>query len=469
MNSNFGKTFGRSGKDKTSAKRHGRDDAPDNALAHPGLAARVAAAAILCDIVQGGHTLDEKFAPDAAPSRLVGLDERDRGLARSIVTVALRRLGTIRLALSQLIEKGLPRNCGMLEWILIAGGAQILFLDIPDHAAVDLAVRATRLETKSAPFANLVNGVLRNLVRRREEFLDQSDPLEDDIPHWLAARWRRIYGEDRAHQIAAALRDEPTLDLTVKADAPDWAEKLGARLLPSGSLRLESHAPIPELPGYADGIWWVQDAAAALPARILGVTPGQRVLDLCAAPGGKTAQLAVAGAQVTALDRSAERLKALSANLNRLKLEAAISVGDAASFRAEPFDAILVDAPCSATGTARRCPDVLWTKKPGDIAALGAVQTKILDRAFSLLKPGGVLVYCVCSLEPEEGEAQIAALLRRNPDAAREPIDPTAFGLPPEAANCDGDLRLLPFFLPDDDPRQRGLDGFFIARLKRLH
>ncbi|WP_374546045.1 RsmB/NOP family class I SAM-dependent RNA methyltransferase [Rhodoblastus sp.] len=468
MNSNFGKGFGRSGKGKATARRQSPELARNDALAHPGLATRVAAAAILSDIVQGGHTLDEKFSAEAAPSRLVGLDERDRGLARSIVTVALRRLGTIRLALSQLVEKGLPRTCGALEWDLIAGAAQVLFLDIPDHAAVDLAVRAARLDARSAPFANLVNGVLRNLIRRRDEFLAQSDPLEDDIPHWLSARWRRIYGEERAQRIAAAFGDEPTLDLTVKADAESWAERLGGRLLPTGSIRLDSHAPIPELPGYGEGAWWVQDAAAALPARILGVKPGQRVLDLCAAPGGKTAQLAAAGARVIALDRSAERLKSLSANLARLKLEATIAVGDAAAFKAEPFDAILVDAPCSATGTARRSPDVLWTKKPGDIAALAAIQAKILDRAFSLLKPGGVLVYCVCSLEPEEGEAQIAALLRRDPDAAREPIDPAALGLPAEAANADGDLRLLPFLFPHDDPRQRGLDGFFIARLKRL-
>jgi 16S rRNA (cytosine967-C5)-methyltransferase len=473
MNSNHGNHFGRSGKGRTTtqgprAKGPRQDQTPESMLAHPGLAARVAAAAILCDIVQGGHTLDERFLSDAAPSRLAGLDPRDRGLARSIVTVALRRLGTIRLALSQLVEKGLPRNCGMLEWNLIAAAAQILFLDTPDHAAVDLAVRATRLEPKNAGFANLVNGVLRNLIRRRDEFLGQSDPLDDDIPHWLAARWRRIYGEDAAHAIASAFGDEPTLDLTVKADAAAWAGKLGGRLLPTGSIRLESHAPIPELVGYEEGEWWVQDAAAALPARILDAKAGQRVADLCAAPGGKTAQLAAAGARVTALDRSAERLKALSANLARLKLEAAISVGDAASFKAEPFDAILVDAPCSATGTARRSPDVLWTKKPGDIASLAAIQTKILDRAFSLLKPGGVLVYCVCSLEPEEGEAQIAALLRRNPDAVRDPIDPAAYGLPVEAANAEGELRLLPYLLPDEDSRQRGLDGFFIARLGRL-
>ncbi len=467
MSNNSGKTFGRPAKDRPSAKRH-PEQTQAEALAHPGLAVRVAAAAIISDIVQGGHTLDERFAPDAAPTRLGGLDDRDRALARSMVTVALRRLGTIRLALSQLVEKGLPRNCGMLEWILIAGAAQLLFLDTPDHAAVDLAVRAARLDSKSAPFAHLVNGVLRNLIRRRDDFLAQSDPLDDDTPHWLAARWRRIYGEDRAHAIAAALRDEPTLDLTVKADAAEWAEKLGGRLLPTGSIRLASHAPIPALPGYDEGAWWVQDAAAALPARLLAVKPGQRVLDLCAAPGGKTAQLAAAGARVIALDRSAERLKTLSANLARLQLEAAISVGDAGAYKSEPFDAVLLDAPCSATGTARRSPDVLWTKKPGDLAALAAIQAKILDHAVTLLKPGAALVYCVCSLEPEEGEAQIAALLRRNPDVARDPIDPSAFGLPPEAATRDGELRLFPDFFPHDDPRQRGLDGFFIARLKRL-
>jgi 16S rRNA (cytosine967-C5)-methyltransferase len=474
MNQKFGKAFGRpgrngAGRDKTAGKPNHQDQSTSEALSHPGLAARVAAATIIIDVVQGGHTLDDRFTVDSTLSRLNGLDDRDRSLTRSITTVALRRLGTIRLALSQLVEKGLPRNCGPLEWILITAAAQILFLDVPDHAAVDLAVRATRLDPKSAPFASLVNGVLRNLIRRRDEFLDQSDPLEDDIPHWLSSRWRRIYGEDRAQAIAAAYRDEPTLDITVKSDPAFWAEKLDGRVLPTGSVRLRTHKPIRELDGFAEGGWWVQDAAAALPALLLEARPGLRVLDLCAAPGGKTAQLAMTGAQVTALDRSAERLKVLSANLERLKLEATIAVGDATAFKAEPFDAILVDAPCSATGTARRSPDVLWTKKPGDISALAAIQTRILDRAVTLLKPDGRLVYCTCSLEPEEGEAQINALLRRNPDVARERIDPIALGLPAEAVTQEGDLRLLPYFLPNDDARQRGLDGFFIACLKRVN
>jgi 16S rRNA (cytosine967-C5)-methyltransferase len=474
MTQDTGKPFGRSAKPgapkgKAAPGYRQQDQAASEALSHPGLAARVAAAAVISDIVQGGHTLDEKFAAEASPSRVNGLEERDRGLARSIATVALRRLGTIRLALSQLVERGLPRNCGALEWILISASAQILFLDTPDHAAVDLAVRATRLDAKSAPFANLVNGVLRNLIRRRDEFLGQSDPLEDDTPHWLAARWRRIYGEDRAHAIAQANRDEPTLDLTVKSDPDGWAQRLGGRVLSTGSVRLQTHAPIRELEGYDEGAWWVQDAAAALPARLLETGPGERVLDLCAAPGGKTAQLALTGAKVTALDRSAERMKVLSANFARLRLEAAIAVGDAANFKADPFDAILVDAPCSATGTARRCPDVLWTKKPGDIATLAAIQTRILDRALSLLNPGGLLVYCTCSLEPEEGEAQIAAVLRRNPDVIREIIDPLALGLSQDAATPEGDLRLLPYFLPHEDPRQRGLDGFFISRLRRVN
>ena len=472
MNQKFGKSFGRSGKPggpQQAGKNAHQPDKSQNALAdHPGLAPRVAAAAIICDVIQGGHALDERFLPDVTPSRINGLEERDRGLVRSIATVALRRLGTIRHALSQLVEKGLPRNSGPLEWILICASAQILFLEIPDHAAVDLAVRAARLDIKSAAFANLVNGVLRNLIRRRDEFLSISDPLEDDTPHWLAARWRRIYGEENALAIASANRDEPTLDLTVKGDPAIWADRLGGRVLPTGSVRLQAHTPIRDLEGYGEGAWWVQDASAALPARVLNVQPGERVLDLCAAPGGKTAQLAQAGANVTALDKSAERLKLLSANLARLKLEANVAVGDAAAYKAEPFDAILVDAPCSATGTVRRHPDVAWTKKPGDIATLAAIQTRILDRALSLLKPGGRLVYCTCSLEPEEGEAQIAALLRRNPDVARDPIDPLKLGLPESAATSEGDLRLLPFFLTNEDPRQRGLDGFFIASLKRI-
>jgi 16S rRNA (cytosine967-C5)-methyltransferase len=472
MNRSNDKGFGRATRKPGATGKAPRpqtaEQAAAEALAHPGLAARVAGAAIIGDIIQGGHTLDEKFASEAAPSRLAGLPERDRGLARSIVTAALRRLGTIRLALSQLVEKGLPKNCGPLEWILVAGAAQILFLDIPDHAAVDLAVRAARLDPKSAGFANLVNGVLRNLIRRRDEFLDLSDPLEDDTPHWLAARWRRVYGEERAQKIAASHRDEPTLDLTVKSNPELWAEKLGGRVLPTGSVRLAAHTPIPELAGYAEGEWWVQDAAAALPARVLAVKPGERVLDLCAAPGGKTAQLAGAGAKVVALDRSAERLKILAANLARLRLEATVAVGDAAQFKAEPFDAILVDAPCAATGTIRRSPDVAWIKKPSDISSLAAIQARILDHALTLLKPGGRLVYCTCSLEPEEGEGQIAALLRRNPDIAHARIDAAALGLPPQAETPDGDLRLLPDLLPDPDPRQRGLDGFYIASLRKL-
>jgi len=433
----------------------------------PGLPARIAAAHVISDIVQGGHRLDECFSPQAVPNRLAGLDERDIALVRSIATVALRRLGLIRHTLAILLEKGLPRQATRLEWLLIAGAAQILFLDAADHAAVDLAVRAARLEPKTAGFAGLVNGVLRNLVRRREEFLEAATAGEHDAPPWLQARWTKSWGAETAKGIVARQLQEPTLDITVKSDAADWAQKLDALLLPTGSLRLRGREGIATLEGYADGEWWVQDAAAALPARLLDAKSDERVLDMCAAPGGKTAQLALARAQVTALDRSAERLKLLAANLDRLDLHADIAVGDATAYSAPAFDAILVDAPCSATGTIRRHPDVAWTKKAGDIEALAALQTKMLNRAALLTKPGGRIVYCTCSLEPEEGEMQIAAFLRRNPDFRRAPIDPAGEGLPAEFVNSDGDLRTLPTHLPSDDPRLAGMDGFFAARLRR--
>lgn len=434
---------------------------------HPGLPARLAAAAIIGDIVGKLHSLEECFSPGAIPARLGGLDARDIGLARSIVTVALRRLGTIRAALGELLDKGLPRQVSHLEWTLIAAAAQVLFLDVPDHAAVDLAVRATRLEAKTAPFAGLINGVLRNLARGRDKILAESDPLDLDTPAWLAARWRRTYGEELARAIAAANRDEPTLDLTVKSDPEQWAKRLGGIVLPTGSVRLISHAPIAELDGYADGEWWVQDAAAALPARLLGVGPGVRVADFCAAPGGKAAQLAATGADVTAIDRSAERLKRLASNFQRLHLHADVIVADIAGLKAQPFDAILIDAPCSATGTIRRHPDVAWTKKLTDIAPLAAVQARMLDKAIELVKPGGAIVYCTCSLEPEEGEMQVAAMLRRNPDVIRSAIAPAEVGFVAGVINENGELRTLPSHLPAGDPRLSGLDGFFAARLIR--
>ena len=414
-----------------------------------------------------GRPLEERFSGENIHARLGALDLRDRALTRSIATVSLRRLGTIRKALGRFLDKGLPKKSGGLEWTLVVAAAQILFLDAPDHAAVDLAVRAARAEPAAAPYAGLVNGVLRNIVRERQEILGSSDALDDDTPAWLAARWRANYGETTARAIALANRDEPTLDLSVKSDPEGWAARLGGIVLPTGSVRLESHVPVPELPGYGEGEWWVQDAAAALPARLLRASPGMRVVDLCAAPGGKSAELAVTGASLTAVDRSAERLKRLALNFERLRLNAEIAVADALSFEASPFDAVLLDALCTATGTIRRHPDVAWTKRLGDLAPLAALQAQLLDKAVSLTKPGGLIVYCTCSLEPEESRSHIGALLRRNPDVRRAPIEAGEIGGLAECVSPAGDLRTLPCHLRGPTPRLSGLDGFFAARLKR--
>jgi 16S rRNA (cytosine967-C5)-methyltransferase len=434
----------------------------------PGLAVRVAAAAILRDVIVGGHGLDELFGSRAVPSRLAGLEGRDRALTRSIATVALRRLGTIRQALGALLAEGLPRSAAQVEWSLIVAAAQILFLDVPDHAAVDLAVRITRLDPKGGAYASLVNGVLRNLIRQRDSLVARVDAEDQDTPAWLAARWRKNFGEATARAIMATHRLEPTLDITVKADPDHWAAELGAIVLPTGSLRLSGgHTPIPELPGYGDGAWFVQDAAAALPAKLIPAAAGLKIGDLCSAPGGKAAQLALRGAHVTAIDRSAERLKLLAANFERLRLEAEIVVGDVMTLKGYAFDAVLVDAPCSSTGTIRRHPDVAWTKKQSDIATLSALQARMLDKAFELVRPGGTIIYCTCSIEPEEGELQIPALLRRNPDVMRQPISAEEVGGFPEFISESGDLRTLPSYLAGPDPRLAGVDGFFAARLIR--
>jgi 16S rRNA (cytosine967-C5)-methyltransferase len=417
-------------------------------------------------VATGNHTLEERLGNETATGRLAELDPRDRSLVRSIATVSLRRLGTIRAALARFLDKGLPRKAVGLEWTLTVAVAQILFLDVPDHAAVDLAIHAARRDPRCAPFAALSNAVLRNIVRSKDELIDPEDPFID-TPAWLAARWRKTYGGDVALGIVKAHRQEPTLDLTVKSDPQGWAQRLGGIVLPNGSVRLASRTAISELEGYEAGEWWVQDAAASLPARLLRAQPGERIIDLCAAPGGKAAQLAQLGAEVVALDRSAERMKRLASNMARLGYDVEVSIGDVLNFDGGPYDAILLDAPCSSTGTIRRHPDVAWTKRASDVATLASMQSKMLDRALSLLKRGGRMVYCTCSLEPEEGEAQITSLLRRNPDVARMPIEAAEIGGLAECLTPNGDLRTLPTHLWTDDPRLSGLDGFFAARLER--
>jgi 16S rRNA (cytosine967-C5)-methyltransferase len=429
----------------------------------PGLAARRLAAALIDEVLRAGTALDETYERLAAAA---GLEPADAGLARAIAAVSFRRLGTIRRVIDARLERGSPRKSGPFEPIMVAAAAQLLFLDVPDHAAVDLAIRQLHEDARSSRYASLGNAVLRRLARERETILADLDPLAD-TPDWLRESWTATYGPDVAMAIAAAHAEEPPLDLTVKSDPTGWADRLDGIVLPAGSVRLRGREAVTALPGFAEGEWWVQDAAAALPARLLNVRPGERVADLCAAPGGKTAQLAQAGAEVVAVDRSGPRLRRLKANLERLGLTAEVVTADVATFEAEPFDAVLLDAPCSATGTIRRHPDVAWTKQPEDVAKLAALQARLLDQAARLTKPGGRLVYCTCSLEREEGEAQIEGFLARNAGFVRDPIRPDEIGGESGALTPLGELRTLPHQLAGETPRLSGWAGFYACRLIR--
>ncbi len=438
-----------------------------NTDAVPGFAVRSIAADIVDAVLRCRRALDEELGDAAAHPGLAGLPERDRALTRALVATVLRRLGTLRHLLGLFLDRGVPKEAPRVETALLIGAAQILFLDVPDHAAVDLAVRLVQADRPALHYAGLVNAVLRRLAREGVERLRSLDPAMLDTPEWLMARWIRTYGAETAHAIAAANGHEPALDLTVKSDPQSWAERLRGRVLPTGSVRLISHGAVTALPGFAEGAWWVQDAAAALPARLLGEVSGRRIADLCAAPGGKTAQLAAAGARVTAVDRAPARLERLRKNLARLSLQAELVCADVGEWTAEPFDAVLLDAPCSSTGAIRRHPDVPWLKRASDIAALAALQRRLIARAVALLRPGGIRVYCTCALEPEEGEDVVADLGAREPDIRRVPIAPSeVFGCA-EFISKDGDLRTLPCHLPDPDSWLAGLDGFYAARLQK--
>lgn len=393
------------------------------------------------------------------------LPPRDAALARAIATVTFRHFGVIRRALVERLKKNTTDE--RLLALLATGAAQILYLDVPDHAAVDISVRLVRDDRSLQHAAGMINAVLRRLARERGIVLPETDPLSVNTPEWLAARWSVAYGPARARAIAEAHTRAPAVDITVKADAEAWAQRLGGTILPTGSVRLFGRTPVRELPGYDEGAWWVQDAAAALPARMLAPQPGERIVDLCAAPGGKTAQLASAGAEVLAVDRSAKRLRRLAENMRRLNLPVQVRAADALALNEEPFDAVLLDAPCSATGTIRRHPDVAWIKRQEDIVKLADLQRRLFDKAATLVRPGGRLVYCTCSLEPEEGEGQVDDFLARQPLFRRDFIDAGQVGGLSDLINERGDIRTLPCHLDDLETGRTGLDGFYIARLSR--
>lgn len=428
-----------------------------------GLGAREAAVRLLSAVLNARRSLDEAIAAELKQSALA---PRDRAFARAIVATVLRRLGELEAVLNSYLEKPLPARQGDLWPILLAGAAQLLFLATPPHAAVGLAVEQARKDRHARRYDRLVNALLRRLSREGASALQGRDAVALNIPAWLLERWTKAYGAAEARRIAEASLSEAALDISVKAEPEVWAQRLGGFVLPTGSVRLKAGGRIEELPGFADGAWWVQDAAAALPARLLGPVAGLSVADLCAAPGGKAAELAAAGAHVTAVDLAGGRLVRLRENLERLQLTADLVEADAATWAPQrTFDAVLLDAPCTATGTIRRHPDILRLKRAGDVAALAAIQSRLLDNAVRLLKPGGTLVYCTCSLEPEEGPEQIAALMARDSRLVRVPIEANECGIAPEWITPEGELRTLPVHLPHERKELSGMDGFYAARL----
>jgi 16S rRNA (cytosine967-C5)-methyltransferase len=436
--------------------------------AQVGLPARRAAVELLSAVVDKKQPLDDILSRSLATGWMFDLPQRDRALARAIVATSLRRRGQIDRVLNTFLERGLPEKAGKLYPVLLSGAAQLLFLKTPPHAAIDLAVRLAQWDSRARRYDKLVNAVLRRVAKEGDAIAASLDAPRVNTPDWLWERWVARYGEDRARAIAAANLVEPPLDLTVKSDPHLWAKRLSGRVLPNGSVRLLPKGRIEALPGYENGAWWVQDVAASLPAHLIGDVANKRVLDLCAAPGGKTAQLALAGASVVAVDISRTRLKTLKANLARLELDAEMITADATSWSAdERFDAVLLDAPCSSTGTIRRHPDIPYLKLPADIEDLAALQARLLDSAAALLKPGGTLVYSTCSLELEEGEAQIAALLARNPEIRVDPILPEEIFGQSQWLQSPGFLRTFPYQLDLGAPEWSGMDGFFAARLKR--
>ncbi len=429
----------------------GPDDAAD-----VGVEARIAAGVLLNAALERRNGLDEAMVTP----ELKALAGPDRAFARAVAMAALRRLGEIDAILNRRLQKSPPE---VVRTLLRVSLAQTLVLGTPAFAAVSTAVKLAERDAKTRPYKALINAVLRGIEREGAGLTT----AESNLPDWIAARWKQAYGQAGLAAIALAAREEPPTDLSLKPgeDAQAVADAIEGVVLPGGTVRSGVRGDVATWPGYEQGQWWVQDAAAAVPVRLLAPKAGETALDLCAAPGGKTLQIAASGASVVALDRSEARLRRLRQNLERTGLSAEIVVTPGEDWDdPRTFEAVLLDAPCTATGTLRRNPEVLRATRPAEVAKLADVQHRLLDAAALRVAPGGRLVYCVCSLEREEGETQVIAFLRRNPDFKTAPADPSTIGAPVEALTPEGWLRILPSMWAE----RGGVDGFFVARLDRV-
>lgn len=430
-----------------------------------GLASRSVALGMLSQVLDKKQAFDHVLEADEG---FHALEVHDRAFVRMIVATTLRRLGQIDDLIRQ-AESRESSKTPMLQNILRLGVVQVMFMAVADHAAVDTAVQLTEINGHARQ-KGFVNAVLRNITRSGPAWLAKQDEARLNTPEWLLKTWIADYGFGVAAEIASANLSAAPLDITIKheRDRNHYASVFKATELLTGSLRKATGGRVQELEGFAEGAWWVQDASAAIPAQLFGDLNGKVVIDLCAAPGGKSVQLASRGADVVALDRSANRLKRVDENAARLGFEDKIEihVADAAAWKPPgPVQYILLDAPCSATGTVRRHPDVLHLKREQDVARLAETQTRILDNAFEMLAVGGVLVYCVCSLQKDEGERRIETFLAGREDAARMPIDAKVdLNGYEESLTEEGDLRILPFH----QAAIGGMDGFYIARITKV-
>ncbi len=419
-----------------------------------GLPARSAALAILSGVLQKRRPLD------AGLDQLAGLSTRDAGFARALVSQTLRHMGALDAVLRSFVGKPLvPHKAGATSEILLLGACELLILKVAAHAAVDAANQLAAMDFKAVHFKPLINAVLRKVAKDGEAVLSGLDRERLSTPDWLWTRWTSHYDSGTARVIARAHQREAPIDIVLKS--------ADAAFPPSEALfgyarRLSDPGRIDELPGFAQGDWWVQDCAATLPTLLLGDVRGKTVIDLCAAPGGKTMQLAAAGANVIAVEIDPVRAERIRENLSRTKLNAEIAVADARDFRTTaPF--VLIDAPCTATGTIRRHPDLPWIKGAADVTISAGAAYEILESGASLVEPGGTLVFAVCSLEREEGEEQIAVFLSAHPEFSRAPVTAQDVFSRGEWITPEGDLRTLPCHFSE----QGGMDGFFAARLTR--